>query len=56
MSAAAKVQTLPENVSAATGLPASRRVARDFAVLLGIALGSGVIAAIGMMLTVLLLS
>lgn len=60
MSAAAKLQTLPENVSATTaaiaGVRSRGRVARDFAVLLGIALGIGVIAGIGMMLTVLLIA
>lgn len=60
MSAAAKLQTLSENVAAPTamsaGLRPSRRVVRDFAVLLGVALGIGVIAGVGMMLTVLLIA
>ncbi len=60
MSAAAKLQTLPENLSASAtavaGLRPSRRVVRDFAVLLGVALAIGVLAGIGMMLTVLLIA
>lgn len=60
MSAAAKLENLSDNVTAPSVVPtgggANRRVARDFAVLLGIALGIGVIAGIGMMLTVLLIA
>lgn len=60
MTAAAKLQTLSENVqrpgAGVTTLRPSRRVARDFALLLGIALGIGLLAGLGMMLTVLLLA
>lgn len=60
MSAAAKLHTLPEHGSApkapAFGSNSRGRVARDFVVLLGIALGIGLIAGIGMMLTVLLIA
>lgn len=60
MSAAAKLRTLSENVTApstaATAIRPSRGVVRDFALLLGIALGIGVLAGLGMMLTVLLLA
>lgn len=60
MSAATKLQSVSENVSVAAtavvGMRPSRRVVRDFAVLLGVALGIGVIAGIGMMLTVLLIA
>lgn len=59
MSAAAKLQPLPEDTAPSTPavpLRANRHVARDFAVLLGIALGIGLAAGLGMMLTVLLLA
>ena len=59
MSAAAKAQSLiqPNAVLIAADElnPANRRVARDFALLLGVALGIGLIAATGMMLAVLAL-
>jgi hypothetical protein len=54
MSAAAKAQALTERDPVL--LPTNRRVARDFAMLLGIALGIGLAAGLGMMLAVLLIS
>jgi hypothetical protein len=54
MSAIAKAQILTGCSPAL--MPLNRRVARDFAALLGVALGSGLIAGLGMMLAVLLIS
>lgn len=54
MSVAAKVSTLDERDARPIAL--SRRVAQDFAALLGVALGIGLIAGLGMVLAVLLLA
>lgn len=60
MSAVAKAPPLAERDSPAMPLNrigvSNRRVMRDFALLLGIALGIGVLAGLGMMLTVLLIA
>lgn len=60
MSVAAKAQRLTERdvalMPSDRRSPASGRVARDFAVLLGIALGIGLAAGLGMMLAVLLIA
>lgn len=60
MSAVAKAPPLAEPDAPAMPLNririSDRRVVRDFALLLGIALGIGVLAGLGMMLTVLLIA
>ncbi len=60
MSVAAKLHSPPEaddaRVSASVFGVANRRVVRDFAVLLGVALTIGLTAGVGMMLAVLLLA
>lgn len=60
MSAAAKAQSLTDRDDAVIATnrlgSANRRVARDFAVLLGIALGIGLVAGLGMMFAVLLVA
>jgi hypothetical protein len=60
MSVAAKIQSPAEAVDAGVSGSvfgvANRRVARDFVVLLGVALTIGLTAGVGMMLAVLLLA